>query len=159
MIRPANNQDLSEILVIYQAAREQMKSQGNPTQWGASYPSEELLKEDMQKQQLYVMEDENGLYGVFVFAVGIDSTYLKIEGSWHLDKEYGVIHRVAGKKGKNGILTECLTFCETKINYLRVDTHKDNTKMRYLIEKQGFSYCGIIYVEDGSPRLAYDRIK
>jgi hypothetical protein len=28
--------------------------------------------------------------------------------------------------------------------------------MQHVVEKCGFSYCGIIYVEDGSPRRAYD---
>ena len=30
--------------------------------------------------------------------------------------------------------------------------------MQYLIEKCGFSYCGVIHVDDGSPRLAYERV-
>ena len=31
--------------------------------------------------------------------------------------------------------------------------------MQHLIEKNGFQRCGIIYVEDGSPRIAYEKIK
>ena len=30
--------------------------------------------------------------------------------------------------------------------------------MQYLIEKCGFSYCGVIHVDDGSSRLAYERV-
>jgi hypothetical protein len=29
--------------------------------------------------------------------------------------------------------------------------------MQHLIEKHGFSYCGIIWLEDGTERLAYER--
>jgi hypothetical protein len=29
--------------------------------------------------------------------------------------------------------------------------------MQQVIESMGFSYCGIIYVGDGSPRLAYQK--
>jgi len=31
--------------------------------------------------------------------------------------------------------------------------------MQRLLEKNGFVYCGIIFLADGSPRLAYQRIK
>ena len=30
--------------------------------------------------------------------------------------------------------------------------------MQHTILKQGFSYCGIIYLESGDPRLAYQKI-
>lgn len=35
--------------------------------------------------------------------------------------------------------------------------HKDNKITRHLIEKNGFAKCGIIYVADGSPRIAYEK--
>jgi len=38
-----------------------------------------------------------------------------------------------------------------------VDTHRDNRVMQQIITSQGFTYCGIIYVSDGSPRLAYQK--
>lgn len=31
--------------------------------------------------------------------------------------------------------------------------------MQHLICKNGFQKCGIIYVEDGSPRIAYEKIE
>ena len=40
--------------------------------------------------------------------------------------------------------------------HIRVDTHADNKPMQHLAEKYGFSRRGIIYVEDGTPRIAYD---
>ena len=51
----------------------------------------------------------------------------------------------------------CLSFCETKISNIRVDTHNDNKIMQYLLEKHGYQKCGIIYVKDGSPRIAYQK--
>ena len=40
-----------------------------------------------------------------------------------------------------------------------MDTHADNAPMRHLLEKSGFSHRGTIYVEDGTPRLAFDLLK
>ena len=40
--------------------------------------------------------------------------------------------------------------------HLRIDTHENNRPMRHLCESRGFTQCGIIYVDDGSPRIAFD---
>lgn len=40
---------------------------------------------------------------------------------------------------------------------MRIDTHENNKVMQHLIKKNGFQECGIIYVEDGSPRIAYEK--
>lgn len=41
----------------------------------------------------------------------------------------------------------------------RSDTHKDNLPMQNVILGGGFTYQGIIYIEDGTPRLAYEWLK
>ena len=38
---------------------------------------------------------------------------------------------------------------------IRVDTHRDNIVMQRLVEKLGFSRRGIIYIADGTERIAY----
>ena len=40
---------------------------------------------------------------------------------------------------------------------MRCDTHKDNLPMRRTLEKNGYTLCGTIHVEDGIPRVAYER--
>ena len=37
------------------------------------------------------------------------------------------------------------------------DTHADNAVMQRLLEGAGFVRCGIIYTDDGSPRIAYQK--
>ena len=44
-----------------------------------------------------------------------------------------------------------------KIAHLRIDTHENNAVMRHLITSRGFLPCGTITVEDGTPRLAFER--
>ena len=41
---------------------------------------------------------------------------------------------------------------------LRADTHADNKVMQHLLEKNGFTRCGVIHVADGSPRFAYQKL-
>ena len=40
---------------------------------------------------------------------------------------------------------------------LKIDTHRDNRIMQHLLDKNGFTYCGIIYLDDGTERLAYQK--
>lgn len=166
MVRLAKEEDLIRILEIYKIARNFMKENGNPTQWGEHFPSKELLEEDIEKQHLYVItnevnedDTEESIHGVFAFIVGEDETYKIIEdGAWISREIYGTIHRLASSGAKGGIFKECIDFCKKQINHLRVDTHHDNKKMQYLISKHGFKECGIIYVKDGSRRIAYEWI-
>ena len=155
-IRSAESSDLPVIMNIYAQAKELMAAAGNPIQWGGAYPQAELLAEDIRQKRLYVMEKEDGIYGVFAFILGEDPAYQRIEGSWRDASAYGTIHRLAGKTGSSGVFKSCVAFCRQKCGHLRADTHRDNHAMRHLLEKYGFAYRGIIYVEDGTPRLAYE---
>ena len=102
------------------------------------------------------MVRNNQICGAFVFFIGDDPTYRYIEGSWMKDTPYGVIHRIAGQGG--GIFADALSFCEARISHIRIDTHHDNKPMQHVVEKAGFSRRGIIYVDDGSPRIAYEKL-
>ena len=157
-IRKANISDLGEILKIYAYARACMEKTGNETQGGSTHPPEWMLREDMAKGQLYVMQTEQGLCGVFAFIIGEDPAYGFIKGQWGSDAPYATIHRIAGNGTEHGILRECTAFCLQTISHLRIDTHENNRVMQHAILKNGFSYCGIIYLENGDPRLAYERI-
>lgn len=159
-IRNAAIEDLPEIRRIYDAAKSYMDASGNPNQWAAGYPPEEYLRQDMELSRLYVCEEDKRLCGVFMLSVKPDPTYDYIEGAWLNEEPYGVIHRIASDGTTKGIFQSVLGFCrekseEQKIMNLRIDTHADNKTMQYLLEKYGFERCGIIYLENGSPRIAY----
>lgn len=156
-IRKATINDLDDILKIYEYARSFMANNDNPTQWGGGYPKKELLISDIEKGQLYVFDTGNELVGVFAFIIGEDPTYKVIEnGSWNYDEAYGTIHRIATNGKAKGLSKLCFDYCIDKIPYLRIDTHHDNKPMQQAVKKYGFKECGIIYVADGSPRIAYD---
>ena len=158
-IRPAQLEDLDEILKIYEFAKKFMADTGNPTQWAGNYPQRELLEEDIANQGLFVVTEAEKICGVFYFVIGPDPTYAIIEnGSWHSDQTYGTIHRIAGN-GTGGVFGAALDFCRSQMDYLRIDTHEDNKVMQHVVTKHGFKPCGIIYTDDGTPRIAYDRLE
>ena len=157
-IRNTNLEDLKDVMKIYEHARIQMKLNGNPNQWKDNLPKEETIKEDIKNKNSYVIYNENKILGVFTFIIGMDKTYEYIEGSWLNNELYGTIHRIASNNIEKQIFEKCLSFCEEKIKNIRIDTHNDNKIMQHLIEKNNFKKCGTIYVEDGSPRIAYHKI-
>ena len=157
-IRKAGPGDMPRALEIYAYARRFMAEHGDPHQWRDTHPKEEQLWEDIGRGDLYVIEDGGCVHGVFAFLLREDPTYARIyEGSWHDDRPYGTIHRIAGD-GSGGILHACVGHCERVIGYLRIDTHHDNIVMQNAVRKEGFRECGIIYIADGTPRIAYDRL-
>ena len=158
MIRQAEGKDFDDILRIYARAREYMKRNGNPTQWGESFPPEALIKDDIREKRNYVVEADGGIHGVFAFIPGDDPTYARIEGAWMSDAPYGTIHRIASDGTVKGVFAAAIAFCKSRISHIRIDTHADNKTMRRAIEKAGFKECGIIRVADGTPRIAYELI-
>ena len=157
-IRPAKAADLPQILNIYEQARRFMAQTGNPTQWGDGYPKRSLLEQDMVRQQLYVVEDAGTLAGAFMFFQGPDPTYAEIfDGQWLDDAPYGTIHRLASAGTVRGIGQRCLDWCFAQCGNLRGDTHRDNQMMQQQFLKNGFVRCGLVYMEDGTERIAYHR--
>lgn len=158
-IETAAMTDLSRIEEIYANARDFMAQTGNPNQWGTTHPPVSQLKRDIERGRLYVVKTGESICGVFYFCVEEDPTYAVIyDGTWHANRPYGVIHRIASDGG-GGILKAAVDFGSAQIGYLRIDTHADNHVMRKAVQKAGFHKCGIIYIADGTPRIAYDRIE
>ena len=158
-IRPSTHSDLPQLLQIYETARRFMQQTGNARQWVDGYPKEELLISDIKQGHSYVCLNENNeIAGTFYYIVGEEPTYLNIyEGSWLNNDSYGVIHRIASSGKQKGIGETCINWCLDKCRNLRIDTHRDNKVMQNILQKLGFTYCGIIYLENGDERLAYQK--
>lgn len=154
----AREEDLPRILEIYDIAKAYMRASGNPNQWNGAYPDPETLLTDIEKQRLYVYKKDGRIHGVFMLLLEEEPTYAYIEGgSWREETPYGTIHRLAGDGEVKGLFAKCVAFCESKVKYLRADTHSDNHTMQHLLEKNGFECRGIIYLKNGDPRIAYQK--
>lgn len=157
MIRKATDRDIEAIMPVFEKARQFMRREGNMNQWTNGYPSVQTILEDIKAGNFYVDINDNGVIdGGFAFVLGEDPTYRHIDGRWIDDEPYGTIHRLAST-GRRGAADRCFEFCRKIIPNLRADTHRDNRTMQQALTRNGFRYCGIIYLADGSPRLAYQR--
>jgi len=163
-IRKAKENDLPAIMEIIHQAQRTMKQDGFQ-QWTEGYPGEEILSKDIEKQSCYLLTDQEEIVAVGTLYMENDPNYRIIEeGNWKTEEPYGTVHRLAVAEGRRqqglaGILYDRLEkICREKgMRGMRVDTHRDNKKMQYWIRKQGFRLCGVIYVEDGTKRDAFEK--
>lgn len=158
-IRHAVPQDMNSLLELFAGARRFMAEKGNPNQWWGGYPTRELLESDMAVQQLYVCEEAGHIYAAFVMAVGEDPTYQVIEGAWKNGLPYVTLHRIASTGEKRGMVDLIVRWTFEQHANVRGDTHELNLPMRHAFERNGFEYCGTIWVDDGTPRMAYHKVK
>lgn len=157
-IRKTTLNDLPRVLEIYQGARDYMARNGNPTQWGQTNPPAERVEQDILEGKSYVCEKDGQVMAVFYYAVEEEPTYDKIyDGAWLNDTPYGVLHRVAVAQQERGVGSFVAQWALQQYNNIRIDTHENNQAMRKMLEKNGFSYCGKIIIQDGSERLAFQK--
>ena len=158
MIQKATLSQLPQIMTIYAKARAFMAQTGNPDQWGTAYPGADMIQRDIISGKCYVNSLEDKIRAVFYFGVEADPTYSYIEGNWLNDAPYGVIHRIAVVESGKGTAAECFAFAAERCGNIRIDTHEKNIPMQHCLAKNGFIRCGTIYLDNGDPRIAYQKV-
>ena len=137
--------DLPVMLKIYQHARELMAANGNPTQWGNTFPREEVILDDIRQQRTMLLVDEadgkERVLAQFALCTGEDPTYAHIDGAWLDDRD-------------------CIRWALKHYGNVRADTHPNNKAMQHVLESNGFARCGLIQLLDrptDTTRIAYQR--
>ena len=138
-----------------------MRQSGNMHQWADNYPATDVILHDIEIGGGYVVEDDDNIVAYFAFLPSPEPTYAKIyEGNWIEDTlPYHVVHRIASYPDAHGVFKSIMDFCFAHDSNIRIDTHRDNQIMQHVILKEGFTYCGIIYLLSGDERLAYQKTK
>ena len=168
LIRKSCAADLPSLMPIFEEARRTIAALGID-QWQNGYPSDEVILADIGLGQSYVCQIDSKICGSFAMLESGEPTYDKIyDGHWLTgddSRDYIAIHRVAisvSSRG-SGLSGKIISFAsdfaqKSGRKSLRIDTHRGNAVMRRMLEKNGFIYCGIIYLESGDERVAYEKI-
>lgn len=163
--RQANISDLDQIVEIIELSKKYLK-ETKVDQWQDGYPAKEDLRRDIESGNSYVLTNKDEIVATTVISLDGESTYNSIfNGEWITNEEYIVMHRVAVHdryKGK-GIFKELIKEAENLalnkgIFSIKIDTHRDNLSMQKALLKNDFKKCGIIYLEDGSERIAFEKV-
>lgn len=162
--RKTELKDLKRVMEIFAEARKRIAELGI-NQWQDGYPHEEIIREDILKSRSYVGEIDSRIVATVMLMTENEPTYDVIYGGkWAVDGEYLTIHRIAldGSLCGTGAAKKVMDFAEEKakkhgMKSIRVDTHEGNIPMRKNLEKNGYRYCGIIHLENGAERVAYQK--
>ena len=159
LVRIAHIEELDAIMAVLEAAKGIMRASGNTSQWVDGYPSEAAIKNDISDGHGFVVTDNERIVGYFAFISSPELTYAHIyEGKWLDDTlPYHVVHRIGSYPEVHGVFRAIMDWCFSKDSNIRVDTHRDNHIMQHVLLKYGFRYCGIIYLDSGAERLAYQK--
>ena len=163
--RQAKISDLDQIVEIIELSKKYLK-ETKVDQWQDGYPAKEDLRRDIESGNSYVLTNKDEIVATTVISLDGESTYNSIfNGEWITNEEYIVMHRVAVHdkyKGK-GIFKELIKEAESLalnkgISSIKIDTHRDNISMQRAVVKNDFKRCGIIYLGDGSERIAFEKV-
>lgn len=163
-IRHSHVEDLPRIMEIIAMAVDYMK-ENHIDQWSENYPDRGRFLQDIEKNESYICQIGGCIAATAALSLRDESNYEKIfEGRWKTSGPYGVIHRIAvddrfkGTGVAAAFVDHIEKMCINRGIYaVRVDTHRDNRSMDRFLRKHGFDRCGIIYVEDGTQRVAYEK--
>lgn len=168
-LRAATAEDADTCEKLIDEARTFQRAQGF-VQWTDSDPNRATIEEDIRSGRAYLLEETSVAGGVpvpaaysFICFDG-DPAYDTINGAWHTNGPYAVIHRVAIGDSARGRGVSAMLFSKIRtlclahgIRVLRIDTMDKNKRMQHVLEREGFQYCGTVQLSVGE-RLAYDLI-
>ena len=157
--------DINDIMKIIGQAQSYLKKMGID-QWQDGYPNTQVIEDDIKKGYSYVLVHKDKIIATVAISFDGEATYDHIyKGQWITDDRYVVIHRLAvgdiykGQGLSSKIIEYIKDLClDRGIYSIRVDTHRENLSMQRMLEKNEFEKCGIIYLENGDERIAFERI-
>lgn len=163
--RKAIKSDIDSIMSIIKQAQNYFKEQGI-NQWQNNYPNVEVISNDIERGDSYLLLKDDNIIATTAVTFDGEESYNNIyEGQWLTNNdEFAVIHRIAVDNSYKGsgisskIIEEVENLCKSKgVSSIKVDTNEDNIAMQKLLKKNNFKYCGIIYIEDGSKKAAFEK--
>lgn len=161
--RKAVQNDMGRIMEIIHEAKRFLRDSG-VDQWQTGYPDISTITADIESQNGYVLEDEGRVIAYFYITYGMEEFQKHINGRWQSDLPSSSIHRMAvdnAYKGM-GIADKCFRFAE-KLSAdrgyfsIKLDTDDGNGRMKHVLEKNGYRYCGIVRF-DNSDKVAYEKV-
>lgn len=144
-------EDVPAIGVIVNQAKKYLKEQGSPQWQNGHEPHEAVIREDIKKKASYVLTLNGEIVGTVALIAEKDPIYEAIDGKWQGNGPYVSLHHVAVSQNYRGkglgktLLTSAIQQAQLLgFEDIRIDTYPANQPMLTLINKLGFTYCGMI---------------
>lgn len=174
-LRKAEQQEADIAMKIINQAKAHLKDQGID-QWQSGYPDRDCIERDIRAGKGYFLvekfseesteefSEKEEILGYLCIDFDGEPAYEGLNGTWLVDGDYVVVHRLAladEARGK-GVGAAAFALVEemcraNDIHDFRVDTDADNLKMQHILKKTGFEYRGTIEF-DNSEKIAFEKI-
>lgn len=150
MIRKAKLAEIPEILELTRACGKEMESRGI-FQWNEHYPSRIILEKDVDRGELYLLENSTGLLGIIALTTIMDAEYKSVQ--WLTPNGANLyVHRLAVNPKFQGLgyAQRLMDFAEAVAregNFIsiRLDTFSQNPRNQKFYEQRGYSRLGNVY--------------
>ncbi|MFT0714100.1 GNAT family N-acetyltransferase [Flagellimonas lutimaris] len=150
MIRRAKISEIPDILTITRACAKKMEENGI-FQWNEHYPSKEAFIKDIEREELFVIEENSTVQGTIVISTLMDDEYKPI--TWLTQNGNSTyIHRLSvhpNVQGK-GFAQQMMDFAEAYSREngfvsVRLDTFSQNKRNQRFYEQRGYQKLGDIF--------------
>ena len=159
MISLAQLKDLDEVDKLAVLVITDMMKSSIP-QWTLDYPRNKHYFKDVLNDSLYIYKEGNIILGAISILPENDPPYKTIT-RWLKSKSL-VLHRILvhPNKREKGIAQKLLDYAITlgenrEYESLKIDTHRENYKMKKFLEKNNFQDIGYLEIID---REAYEKV-
>lgn len=161
ILRKTTINDVARVMEIINQAKDYFKCNGID-QWQEGYPNEDTIYTDITNGEAYVLEDDEKILGTCMVTIQGEPTYDVIDGKWLSNDDYVCVHRIAidnhyKGSGLASIILDQAVAMYPDYHSLKMDTHEDNHSMQKFLLKYGFQYCGMITLQSGALRKAYEK--
>tara|TARA_R100001369_G_scaffold91913_6_gene134695 strand:+ start:1661 stop:2161 length:501 start_codon:yes stop_codon:yes gene_type:complete len=160
MIRKANVSDIDKIITITRACAAKMIAQ-NIFQWNEHYPTHEAFKNDIERNELYVLTFSEEIIGSIVISTLKDEEYDDVNWLTEDANNY-YIHRLAihPEHQRKGYAKKLMDFAETiarekSATSIRLDTFSQNHRNQKFYEARGYQKLESIYFPKQSKHPFY----
>lgn len=160
MIERAKIGDIPQLLELTKACAKHMIKQG-VFQWNEHYPSQEAFFNDLARDELYVLKNNQAIIGCIVISTFMDKEYEPIQWLTPSANNY-YIHRLAVHPNfqKQGYARQLMDYAEAfakakKAPSIRLDTFSKNKRNQRFYEARGYQRLGNIYFPKQSEHPFY----
>ena len=147
-MRRGQREDVEPVMDLIRRVVPLMQAAGNG-QWDATYPNPEVFTQDLERGQLWVMEEAGRLAGVAAITMDQEPEYA--DAGLDLAEPAIVVHRLAvdpafrGRGVAEALMLQAEAVArEREITVLRLDTNTENEATQRLFPKLGYVLAGEI---------------
>jgi len=171
-VKKVNISEINQVFEIIENARAILKKDGC-AQWQDGNPNIVKIRDQIINDNMYGVYKNGVLSLVGAIISGEDPSYKNLySGEWQLyTRRYLTVHSFAVKAGCEGqglynyffewLFLQAKRLTTEVVKSIRIDTHDKNERMKHIILKEGFIYCGIVYISDlkvDRKRNVYERV-